>query len=421
MRILVAVNPERAVFLYLVPMLWALRTAGHDVRVASTPSLSDTITQAGLTAVPVGRDRGGRAAGRGDADHEADRAGIPAPYDVFTDFDRASWDYLLPSMTEAVRGWHWLTNAPLVAGLTEYARRWEPDLVIWDPFTFAGAVAAKASGAAHARMLFGVDVVGPTRDHFLRRWTEQPPAGRADPFAEWLGGYGRKYGFEFSEDMVTGNFTIDQFPRSLGVEANLDYVRTQYIPYGGAAVVPGWLREPPRRPRVALTMGLSATESFNGYTVGLADLLAALSELDVEVVATVAESEQDKLGTIPDNTRVVSYVPWHALAPTCSVVIHHGGAATLATTARHPVPQLALHYHYDQPFLAGRLAEQGAGLEIHTSKATGDTVRDAVTRLLSEPRFTERAVALRDEMFALPSPNEAVGLVEELTVKHRVR
>jgi UDP:flavonoid glycosyltransferase YjiC (YdhE family) len=111
----------------------------------------------------------------------------------------------------------------------------------------------------------------------------------------------------------------------------------------------------------------------------------------------------------------------HALVATCSAIIHHAGAATLATAARHPIPHLSLHYHYDQPILARLLREQGAGLEIHTTKVTGDNVRESLLRLLNEPQFGERATALRDEMFALPSPNEFVGTLEELTTKYRTR
>ncbi|MFI1169810.1 glycosyl transferase family 28, partial [Streptomyces sp. NPDC020801] len=37
------------------PLAWALRTAGHEVCVASQPDLVEDITRAGLTAVPVGR------------------------------------------------------------------------------------------------------------------------------------------------------------------------------------------------------------------------------------------------------------------------------------------------------------------------------------------------------------------------------
>ncbi|MDI6105162.1 activator-dependent family glycosyltransferase [Actinoplanes sp. NEAU-A12] len=419
MRVLFAANPEKSIFQYQVAVAWALRTAGHEVRFASQPAFASTITQAGLTAVPVGRDRVQRRGARPE-ELEATRAGYPEPYDAFDDPDRATWEFLKPGMLQAVHGWHRYDNFALTAGLVEFAQAWQPDLVIWEPLTYAGAIAAKACGAAHARLLFGIDVFGGVRQTYRRLNAAQPVSDQADPMADWLGSYGERYGFDFSEDMVTGHFTIDQFPASLQVEApGLHYVRTQFVPYGGPAVVPKWLWAKPERPRVALTMGLSATEVYNGYTISMAEVLESLASLDIEVVATVTEKEQAKLPRQPDNVRLVPYVPWHALVPTCSVVIHHAGAATLGTTALHPVPQLALHYHFDQPTLAHNLAEQGAGLEIHTTLATGQKVRDSVQRLLTEPIFQERAEALTDEVRSSPSPNQLVPVLEELTSKFR--
>jgi glycosyltransferase (activator-dependent family) len=420
MRVLFAVNPEKTIFQYMVPLAWALRTAGHEVRVAGQPAFAEVITQTGLTAVPVGSDRNPWRITAHRPEWRAEmRVGIPAPYDAFDDPAKANWEYLRPGMLAAARGWHRVSNFPIIADLVTFARHWKPDLVVWEPLTYAGAIAAKACGAAHARLLFGIDVFGGVRGTYRRLNEAQPPHGRADPLADWFAGYGRRYGFDFSEDMVTGHFTIDQFPASLQVEADLDYLRMQFVPYGGRAVVPPWLWDRPARPRVALTMGMSATEIFDGYTISMADVLDALADLDVEVVATVSQAEQRRLTRVPDNTRLVPYVPWHALVPTCAVVIHHGGAATLATTSRHPVPQLALHYHFDQPILGRLLARQGAGLEIHTSAATGAAVRAAVERLLTEPAFRGRAAALRDEIFALPSPNDLVAPLEALTAKYQ--
>jgi glycosyltransferase (activator-dependent family) len=425
MRVLFTVLPQKSTFLYLVPMAWALRTAGHEVMVASAPSFADTITQAGLTAVPVGREAADSrmlvARGVTQEIVEKYRAGLPPPYDLVDDPDSAEWEH---TMHECAGGLETLKfeNFFMLSGLVEFARQWQPDLIVWHPWTVGAPIAAKACGAAHARMLFSVDVFGVTRQHFLRLQAGQPPEARFDPYFDWFSAYGRKYGFDVTEDMVTGQFTIDQFPRSLQLAADgLDYVRTQYIPYGGPAVVPKWLQAPPDRPRVALTLGSTATELYNGYTVSLSDILSSLSDLDIELVATVAEAEQAKLGTLPDNVRLVPYVPWHAVVPTCSAVIHHAGAATLATTARHPVPQLALYYHFDQPMLGRMLAEHGAGLAMHTSEATGDNVRDSVQRLLTEPGFARRAGDLREEILELPTPNEAAGRIEELTVKHRTR
>ncbi|WP_327000802.1 activator-dependent family glycosyltransferase [Dactylosporangium sp. NBC_01737] len=416
MRVLFVTNPEKSIFQYMVPLAWALRTAGHEVCFAGQPGFAPLITQAGLTAVPVGQTRDNwRVAKVAHNAHHAVRAGIPAPYDAFDDPAKQTWDYLLPGMRTAATGWHRMSNFPIISELVDFARSWRPDLVIWEPLTYAGAIAAKACGAAHARLLFGIDVFGGVRRIYRR--VQQTPE---DPLMEWFGGYARRYGFAATEDLAVGHFTIDQFPASLQVEApGIDYVRTQFIGYGGPASVPGWLREPPARPRVAFTMGLSATEVYDGYTLDLQDVLDSVADLDIELVATVAQDEQRKLARVPANARLVPFVPWHALAPTCSVVVHHAGAATLATTARHPVPQLALHYHYDQPTIGRLLARHGAGLAMHTSQATGASVRDAIVRLLREPAFRDRAADLRAEILAAPSPNQLVPRLEELTVTHQ--
>ncbi|MEU5553671.1 activator-dependent family glycosyltransferase [Micromonospora sp. NPDC047793] len=420
MRVLFALNPEKTIFQYMVTTAWALRTAGHEVHVASQPWFADTITQAGLTAVPVGgnRDPWRITAHRPDLLAQM-RVGHFKPYDAFDDPTKATWEYLRPGIARAAAGFHRVANFPIIAELVEYARHWRPDLVVWDALSYAGSIAAQSCGAAHARLLFGVDVYGGVRQLYRQLNAAQPEDERADPIADWFAGYGRRYGFDFTEDLFTGHFTIDQLPRSLQVEADLEYVRTRYVPYGGPAVVPRWLFRPPERPRIGLTMGVSATEIFRGYAISMADVLAALADLDVEVVATVAADQQAGLGALSANVRLVSYVPWHALVPSCSVVVNHAGAATLATTALYPVPQLALHHHADQPILGRLLAEQGAGLELPTTLATGESVRAAVLRLLGEPTFGLRAAALTAEIEALPTPNEIVPRLEELTVKHR--
>jgi glycosyltransferase (activator-dependent family) len=419
MRVLVVLNPEKSIFMYLAPLAWALRTAGHEVRVASQPGFAGVITQAGLTAVPVGHDHDPWEAARQIPGLvEASRAGLPVPYDIVADPDGTTWEdarYGQAGAAETADE----QNAPILDDLVEFCRHWRPDLVLWEPFTQAGAIAAAACGAAHARVLFSVDVFAVSRQLFLAKSAAQPARDRADPLADWYAGYARKYDFPFGEELISGHFTVDQFPASLQLTADgLRYLGMQYVPYGGPAEVPRWLWEPPERPRVALTLGLTATEIFDGYNVPLAEILRAVAELDVELVATVAEREQAKLGPLPGNVRVVPYVPWHAIVPTCAAVIHHGGAATLATTARHPVPHLALHYHFDQPILARKLAAQGAGLEIHTSRATAENVRESVRRLLDEPAFARAAAALRDEMLALPTPNQLVPQLEALTAEH---
>lgn len=419
MRVLFCTLPQNTHFLTMAPLGWALRTAGHDVCVAVQPGFVDEVTQSGLTATAVGTDQDPDPGMDTPEAREAIRRGLPPPYDLAERPPRAELTWT-PALRDAyqlmVTHGFAAENDPVVADLVSFARSWSPDLVLWEPFTFAGAVAATACGAAHGRLLFTMDILGVTH---ARLGPHLRAAGEPDPLLDWLAGHAREYGFELTDDMVAGQFTVDQTPGPLRIEADLPYLPMRYIPYGGAATVPKWLWAPPERPRVALTMGRSGTEYFNGYTFRPAEILDALADLDIEVVATVAEPERERLGPVPGNARVVSYVPLHALAPTCAAAIHHGGFGTLTTFALYGVPQLALPYHFEGPLLSRKLAAQGAGLALHSDQVTGPAVRERLLRLLREPAFTAHAAGLRDEIHTLPTPHQLVPQLEELTAKHR--
>jgi glycosyltransferase (activator-dependent family) len=428
MRVLFVCYAEKTHFLGMVPLAWALRTAGHDVRVASQPKLTDVITQAGLTAVPVGADHNlwssasrfltKRFAELNPEVHDRIRRGVFPPFDMAEDPAEVTWEYLAeasPDIVKAARN----TNSSMMAEVVDFARYWQPDLVFWEQASFAGSVAAKVSGAAHARFLWGLDFYGRWRTRFLRERAARPAERQADALAKWLGQEAGKFGAEFSEDMTTGHFSVEQLPAWQRVGTGLHSVPVRYVPYGGPSVVPHWLWEPPSRPRVAITLGLTSSESFGGYLVDVQDMLDSLADLDIEVVATVAEKEQHRMRHVPDNARIVAYAPLHVLAPTCSAIVHHAGAGTMATATISGVPQLILPDQADGWETSQRIADLGAGLRVEPSAATGAAVRESVIRLLTEPSFLDNVGRLRDEMLAMPAPNDIVEELVTLTEKYR--
>jgi glycosyltransferase (activator-dependent family) len=401
-KVLFCALPQLTHFYATVPLAWALRTAGHEVRYATSPDFAEAVTDAGLTAVPVG------PAGAEDDEEIAEEApaGLPAPYDLaepgsedWTEGHAEAFDAMV---TYAFGEF----NAPILDDLVAFARSWQPDLVLWEPFTYAGAFAAAACGAAHGRVLFGTDFLGVTHEWIHAHVPD-------DRLTAWLRTTAAALGVPFEEHLRSGHFTVDQLPSPLRLSSpELEYVPARYVAYGGPAEVPAWLRETPSRPRIAVTLGTSATLEYGGYTVRVTDLLAALSTMDVEVVATVD-------GPVPDNVRAVPYVPLDALAPTCAAAIHHGGFGTLLTFARHGVPQLTLPHDFDAPLLGRKLAAQGAGLTVDPAQASGRRIRWSVEQLLGHDGIRSAAAELAGEISAMPSPNDVVARLEELTTKHR--
>ncbi|MGH2887542.1 MAG: nucleotide disphospho-sugar-binding domain-containing protein [Solirubrobacteraceae bacterium] len=60
------------------------------------------------------------------------------------------------------------------------------------------------------------------------------------------------------------------------------------------------------------------------------------------------------------------------------------------------------------------VAASGAGLTLGVNVLNHDTIRDAVVRLLTEEAFRSRALALRDEIARMPSPDDVAALLPGL-------
>ncbi|RAY12712.1 glycosyl transferase family 28 [Actinomadura craniellae] len=440
MRVLFLTVAEKAHAYPQVPLAWALRAAGHEVCVVGQPDVVDDITRAGLTAVPIGASLDlAQRVQEGSTAERQDDAGQPAGVEAAEDAEefpdptvempldelrpeKLTHDHMQGLFATWVMIFQEMSNPDLTDELVEFARGWGPDLVIWDPLLFAGGVAARACGAAHARMLYGLDLIGRMRGRFVAALAERSALVRDDPMAEWLDLAAECYGGGFGEDLVMGQWTIDSFPGSMRFPVDHHYVPVRYVPYNGPSVLPGWLREPPKRPRVCLSLGLSFRESLGGDRMSVGELLEAVAGLDVEVVATLDAEQLATVARVPDNVRAVDFVSLNELLPTCSAIVHHGGFGSSQTALAHGVPQIALPSEvWDIEVRAQRIEQAGAGLCVPRSQVeeiTADRLKGMLVRVLEEPSFARNAARLRTEMRGTPAPADIVPLLEKLTAEH---
>lgn len=415
MRVLFATLPEKSHLFCMTPMAWAMRAAGHEVRVASSPAFTDVIARTGMTAVGVGDNSNISDA---MAQHRESQEVESVDWSEL-DPARITWERELERARMGAWGFAYY-NEPMIADLVAFARHWRPDLVVWDPLTYAGPLAAGAVGAAHVRSMCFADVWGMKRQLFTKLRDEVPADRREDPMAEWLGEHAEALGGTFGEELITGQLTLDPLPDRLSVPSDVRRVPVRFVPYNGPAVVPDWLAEPPTRPRVCLSLGAANSERYGGDYVSKAAILEALSDLDVEVVAALLPVQVQQLDVVPDNARVVESVPLHALLPSCAALIHHGGFGSYATALVHGVPQLFVSTPVaDQSLRGGGLQRAGAGLLLPHDQAGPQAIRDAVNRLVSEAGFARNAATLRDEALARPAPTQVVAELERFTAEQR--
>ncbi|MEU1160258.1 glycosyltransferase [Streptomyces sp. NPDC005921] len=165
--------------------------------------------------------------------------------------------------------------------------------------------------------------------------------------------------------------------------------------------LPEWWAEVERadRPVVVVTQG-----SFDNRDLGrlIRPAVDGLAGRDVLVVAATGRAdgpaEIEAAGPVPANARIGGYVPFDALLPHASVLVTNGGYGGVHQALRHGVPLVVGGDGEDKPEVAARVEWSGTGVDLRTGQPSAEAVRDAVTKVLGEPGYRERAAALRAEI-----------------------
>ncbi len=400
MRILFTTYAARPHLYPMVPLAWACVAAGHEVRMASTPSLMDAVVETGLPAVSVGRDI--------DAESWY-RRGTFVPKKAEDDEPEINaW----MRVTDQLAAKQFSVCEEMVDGLVDFARAWRPDLIVADPVTFAGPVAGQVLGIPTVSHLYGLarllrldiaDWVG-TRHR----------AGYLDLFSRWK-----------VDPLLDPAAWIDPCPPGLRWpgQREIDRRQMRYIPYNGPGSEPDWLLERPERPRVCVTWGTSQQKKLG---VGIIELFgriaSSVASLGVEVVLTVGAMDPEHrghLGDLPDNVRTVDWIPLNALVSRCQAIVHTGGTGVMMTSAAYGVPQLGVTKIPEGRFNIERLVAVGAGRQLPQEEADAAAVRENVAMLLDDPAFRDGAGRLRAEIERQPLPAQVVPALEEIVEKAR--
>jgi UDP:flavonoid glycosyltransferase YjiC (YdhE family) len=383
MRVMISALPGAGHLFPTVPLAWALRSGGHEVLVAMAAEGVELAARAGFPVVDTApgvdfraifaRHWGGPPAGRAQSlavrGREVAAAGAHTPERVFEMFADVS--------------------SPMADQMLRVARHWRPEVVIYSRLQAAGLLVASA-----------LDI--PAIEHgvgFVRE------AGFAQRFVSFLGPIYERNGIPLDPPRVV---SIHLAPAEMMV-GDGDGWPMRYVPYNAGGVLPPWLTVPAGRPRVVVTLGTVVPGSLG--VGGLAPVLAAAAEVDVEFILALGEgADLDALGSLPPNVRPVGWVPLAALLAGAAGVVHHGGAGSALTALAAGVPQLVLPHAFDQFVNAQAVARYGCGLLREPATVDAEVLGDLVG---SRPlRASARAAAHR--LAGMPTPASLVPRIEAL-------
>ena len=363
----------------MVPMAWACRIAGHEVLVASQPSLTQEILHTGLPAAPVGCE-----------------------VDAVATFR----NIVFPPLGQPTGGGPRVLDllgalaGSMARDLVELARSWRADLLVYEPTALAGPLAAAVAGVPAVRHLFGTDlmsVIGPFLSRVLDPLAERFGVRDVDPF---------------------GLATVDPYPAELQVPVGSRRLPVRATPYNGPGLLPPALPTPSGRPRVCVTWGTTLGRLDPGLFLA-GEVARAVVDLDVDVVVATVPEQRAMLGPVPSDVQVVESAPLHLVLPACDAVIAHGGAGSLLTALSSGLPQLLVPRLPDHVRHAGRLADAGAGIVVPAQTAEPAAIAAGLTELLGNPDYRAAATHLRVRLADQPSPGQVVQELQHIAATAR--
>lgn len=173
------------------------------------------------------------------------------------------------------------------------------------------------------------------------------------------------------------------------------------------------------RPLIYVTLGTV----FNGFRQAFDVYIDALKDLDASVIVTVGRfNDPAELGPLPDNFIVERFIPQHLILPKAALVICHAGFGTTMGALSAEVPMVCIPVAADNPEIAQRVHESGAGLRLDNVMArekisdalTPERLKAATLEVLNNPSYRENARRLRLSFERYDGPGEAAALLAEL-------
>jgi glycosyltransferase len=370
--------PGTGLLFPFVPLAQANVSAGHETLVATTGATLRRAADAGLHTVDVTPNE--------DVDQLYGRLG-----EAVNDPTKPAHE-----LVAEIFGRFGDISAVMLDGLVDVARTWRADAIVFPPSFPAGLIAARALGITAVVHHIGL------------------PAATIAPENSRLGAAAGRHGVaDLPRDP---DIELDLLPESLRGNGrghtSAETLAMRYGSYQGGAELPSWLFSKSSAARVTVTLGSM------GSTIGKGELLheiiRGIQDLDVELVVTTAGKDVPALPRpLPDNVRLVDWLPLSALLPTCSAVVHHGGAGSTFAALVSGTPQLVIPAGGDRSLNAALIHQRGVGTTLETPDVTTETLTSALRDLLGKPSYQAASDEVAAEISAMPTPLSVVSRIAD--------
>lgn len=145
-------------------------------------------------------------------------------------------------------------------------------------------------------------------------------------------------------------------------------------------------------------------------------LCALASRSDLIIIATLGSRGK----TLPSNVkvganaRILDYFAYDAVLPKADVFVTNGGFGSYSHGVVHGVPMVLAGAQLDKADVSARAEYCGIAIDLRTRNPTKEALADAVDKVLREPKYKMRSVAIKKENEAL----DALGTLEKILLSY---
>lgn len=151
------------------------------------------------------------------------------------------------------------------------------------------------------------------------------------------------------------------------------------------------LKISPSNKLIFISMGTVFNQQPELYTT----CFKAFQESQATVVLSVGkQTDIRQFKDIPPNFIVRNYVPQLEILQQADVFITHGGMNSSSEGLYFGVPLVVVPVMGDQPIVANRIEELGAGLKLNRQELDALTLRKTTEQVLSNPSFKEKSLII---------------------------
>ncbi len=288
-------------------------------------------------------------------------------------------------------------------GLVRVVENFQPDVVVCDHQIIAGTLAARKLGVPFATFCTtSASIVDPLSDlPKVREWIEDQIAGlerEAGLAPSPSGDTSPELVVFFSTQALVGtDRTWPEHYRFVGPSID---DRPDTTPFPWEALK--------SKSRIFVSLGtISADAGAHFYSAAI----EALGGLDAQVILAAPPA---LVANPPPNFIVRERVPQLRLLPRVDAVVCHAGHNTVCESLANGLPLVVAPIRDDQPVVAQQVVQAGAGLRVRYGRLSGDSLREAVLRVLGEPEFRVAACRIRESFRTAGGASAAATALEAM-------